>query len=139
MSDRHNAKIIFLGNSKEKSICYDIERLVKNKVINVCGETSIKKLTGIISNCNLIITNDGGPLHIAVGLGVKTVSIFGPVNEIVYGPYPEDKEHIVISRKDLKCRPCYKKFKYTKCENRQCLDLITVSEVTEAAEKLIKK
>ena len=136
--EKYNAKIILLGNSNEKEICSFVCNSVKKNMINLCGATSIKELMGVIAKCNVIITNDGGPLHMAVGLGVKSVSIFGPVDEVVYGPYPDSKEHIVISRKNLECRPCYKKFRYVKCDNRLCLDLIDVEEVFEASESLIE-
>ena len=137
--EKYNAKVILLGNIKEKVICDSIVDVAKGKVINLCGATNIKELMGIIAKCRIIITNDGGPLHIAVGLGVKSVSIFGPVGEVVYGPYPDNKQHIVISRKNLECRPCYKKFRYVKCNNRLCLDLIKVEEVLEASGSLINK
>ena len=73
----------------------------------------------------------------AVGLGLKTVSIFGPVDEKIYGPYPINKDHVVVSKSDVSCRPCYKKFKYKICENRTCLTSIKPEEVLEAADKLL--
>lgn len=136
---RHGAKIILLGNKKETEICKDVQASMKNDVINYCGKTSIGEFIALISKCSLIITNDGGPLHMAVGLGVPAVAIFGPVDEKVYGPYPSDNKHVVISKKNLACRPCYVKFKYKRCEDRRCLDLITVEEVLKAAEEILKR
>jgi ADP-heptose:LPS heptosyltransferase len=75
----------------------------------------------------------------AAGLGVKTVSLFGPVDEKTYGPYAADDKHAIISSKNLPCRPCYKKFKYNECDKKLCLKEITVDEVFQAAEKMIKK
>ena len=72
----------------------------------------------------------------AAGLGVKTVSIFGPVDETIYGPRPS-KDNIVVSKKDLACRPCYRNFKYKKCDDRLCLNGITVGEVLQACEKAL--
>jgi ADP-heptose:LPS heptosyltransferase len=75
----------------------------------------------------------------AVGMGVNTVSIFGPVDENIYGPYPYGPNHAVISKKDLKCRPCYKKFKHNVCKERPCLKGIGPEEVLAAAECLLAK
>ena len=136
---KYEVKIILLGNSEEKTICEYIKNNTKDNIINFCGKTNIKELMSVISKCKLIITNDGGPLHIAVGLRVKSVSIFGPVDERVYGPYPKSENHVVISIKNFKCRPCYRKFRYTKCDNRLCLDLISVEEVLKASGSLIKQ
>ena len=75
----------------------------------------------------------------AVGVGTKTVSIFGPVDEKIYGPYPGDSDHVVVSKKNLPCRPCYRKFKYSICERRECLDTITPEDVLDAVDKVLAK
>ncbi|MFH1046625.1 MAG: hypothetical protein V1727_06675, partial [Candidatus Omnitrophota bacterium] len=65
----------------------------------------------------------------AVSQDVRTVSIFGPVDEQVYGPYPQGGRHIVVTR-NIPCRPCYRRFKVPECKlNRQCIRDITVDEV----------
>ena len=134
---RHGAKIILLGDKKETEICKDVQASMKNEVINYCGKTSIGEFIALISKCRLIITNDGGPLHMAVGLGTPAMAIFGPVDEKIYGPYPSDSQYVVIAKKNLACRPCYVKFKYKRCEDRRCLDSITVEEVLKASEKIL--
>lgn len=137
--DRYGAKVVLLGDRKETDICTDMGRLMKHKPVMACGKTTLSNLLGIISRCNLIITNDGGPLHIAVGLGVRTVSIFGPVDEKVYGPYPAGSDHVVVSKAGRACRPCYRKFKLNMCEERSCLKDIGVEEVLKAVDRLLSK
>jgi ADP-heptose:LPS heptosyltransferase len=73
----------------------------------------------------------------AVAIGVKTVSIFGPVDEKIYGPYPLNSSHIVISKTNLPCRPCYKKFKHNVCDDRMCLKGIEHGEVMKAVDTLL--
>ena len=75
----------------------------------------------------------------AVSIGKRTVSIFGPVDEKIYGPYPKDSDHIVISSDGMSCRPCYKKFKYNVCKDRLCLKNIKTEKVLEAASALLSK
>ena len=97
--------------------------------LDLTGKLNLKELAAVINESKLLICNDGGPLHMAAALGVKTVSVFGPVDEAVYGPYPPDAKHVVV-KKDLPCRPCYKDFRFTGCvNNRRCLEGITVDEV----------
>ena len=137
LAEKHGAKILLFGDSRDTAICQEIKRLAKNRVIDACGKTSIGEFLGLASRCRLIITNDGGPLHMAVGAGVATVSLFGPVNERIYGPYPASPRHITVAV-DMPCRPCYKNFKYIKCEMRRCLADIKTEDVLNAAEKLLK-
>jgi len=139
LTERYNAKIVLFGNLRENDISVEVEKAVKSRIVNLCGKTSIGEFLGILKRCGVVVTNDGGPLHMAVAVGAKTVSIFGPVDEITYGPYRDDYNHIVLSRHDLTCRPCYRKFKYKKCENRRCLDLIPVEEVAGAVGKILSR
>ncbi len=75
-------------------------------------------------------------MHMAVALGVKTVSIFGPVDEKVYGPYPPSRDNIAIAG-TVDCRPCYKNFRYPICKNMICLESINPSVVLDAVRKVL--
>ncbi len=130
-------KILLLGDEPERPIADIISAAVKGKVIDLVGKTSLEELTAVIENLNILITNDGGPLHIAIALGVKTVSIFGPVDDLVYGPYPKSAKHIVI-KEDVSCQPCYQDFKTPICDkDRECLKNISVDRVSQAVRSLI--
>ncbi|MDO8536100.1 MAG: glycosyltransferase family 9 protein [Candidatus Omnitrophota bacterium] len=137
--ERYGVKVLLLGDPKEVDLCDNIQGAMKHEAISSCGKTSLRNFLGLLNRCALVVTNDGGPLHMAVGLGVKTVSIFGPVDEKIYGPYPPGPNHIVVSNFDMPCRPCYRKFKYTPCEDKLCLKLIGVEDVLLAVEKHVSK
>lgn len=131
------AKVILLGEPLERPIADFIKSSTKSSFIDLVGKTELTQLIALISNCQILVTNDGGPMHIAVAVGIKSVSIFGPVDEIVYGPYPESSKHIVI-KNNIQCRPCYREFKLPVCPiNKQCLNSITVDEVFDATRRLI--
>ena len=67
-------------------------------------------------------------MQVAVAVGTPTVSIFGPVSEIAYGPYPPGEKHLVVAR-DLECRPCYRNFSLRECREGRCLGDVTLDEV----------
>lgn len=132
-----DASILLLGDESERPIADIIVNAAASKVIDLVGKISLEELPAIINNLSILVTNDGGPLHIATALGVKTVSIFGPVDDLVYGPFPTNKMNIVV-KKDIPCRPCYRDFKLPPCEHeRQCLTNISVDEVFNALRRLI--
>ena len=96
-------------------------------------------MISIINNIQILIANDGGPLHIAVALNKKTVSIFGPVEPKVYGPYPPDQSRHIVLRRVLECTPCYSKFRLSPCfKNKWCLENIDVEEAYSAVVNLLK-
>ncbi|MFA5350420.1 MAG: glycosyltransferase family 9 protein [Candidatus Omnitrophota bacterium] len=136
--DEFGAKVVILGDEPERKIAEVMVHAMRNKPIDLTGKTGLDILPGIIKNCNLLITNDGGPMHMAVALGVRSVSIFGPVSETVYGPYPGKWTHIAL-KWDMTCRPCYKNFRLAVCDkDRECLRQISVDTVFGAAARLLK-
>lgn len=135
--DKYDAGIILAGSGEEKAVIDQIESLMKNRPIKAIN-LPLLDFFALLERSALLVTNDGGPVHMAAALGVKTASIFGPVDEAVYGPYPKNhKKHVVI-KKDLPCRPCYKKFRLPQCQRGlECLRSITVEEVFAAVNRLL--
>ncbi len=125
------AKVILFGGPTEKKLIKDTTLKMRNRPI-VAPEMKIREAACLIKRCKLIVCNDGGLLHIAVSQNISTVSIFGPTDDNVYGPYPASEKHIVL-RSNVDCRPCYKRFKLPDCDTRKCLEDISVEEVFKAA------
>jgi len=138
LSDGLRAKILLFGSKPEAGVCSYISSGLKNDVINLCGKIDLEEFCAAVSLCNLVITNDGGPFHIAQALGKKAIVLFGPVDEKVYGAYPVT-DNCVIFSKHISCRPCYKSFRFSGCNlDKQCLREIGVDEVFLAAKSLLK-
>jgi len=131
LTNTNKYKIILFGSKEEADICDYIAGRMKSNTVDLCGKTGLGQFAAVLERCKLLIANDGGPLHMASALGVRTVSIFGPVDEKVYGPYPASDEHITLTG-GVECRPCYKNFRYKECDELKCLDAIESSKVLEA-------
>lgn len=137
--EKYAAQIIILGDQKEKEALFFLENKLKYPVINLGGQTTLGQFAAVVGQSQILITNDGGPLHIAVALGKKTVSFFGPVDPKVYGPYPPDESRHIVLRKELECSPCYKNFRMPACQrSRECLESIKPEEALEAVGKLLR-
>ncbi len=134
--EKFSAKIILMGNQKEIELCGPVKSMMRSPVCFACGETAIGQFAALLKSCRVNIVNDGGPLHVAVAVGAKTVSIFGPVDEVVYGPYPPSDRHLVVN-KTIACRPCYRRFRRAECSHISCLGSIEVEEVLEKVGRLL--
>jgi ADP-heptose:LPS heptosyltransferase len=108
---------------------------MNNSVVSLVGNTTIGQYLALLSRCHLVVMNDGGPLHMAVAAGTKTVSLIGPVDEHVYGPYPVNGHQIVTT--PIACRPCYRQFRRADCEHIGCLAQIQVDDVFKKAENIL--
>ncbi len=137
LQDELKVKIILFGSKSEEKLCEGILQGLSQAAINLCGKIGLEEFSGAIALSSLMITNDGGPFHIAQALNKKAIVLFGPVDEKVYGAYPLT-DNCTVFAKTISCRPCYKSFRFSGCNlDRQCLREITVNEVFLAAKKLL--
>jgi lipopolysaccharide heptosyltransferase II len=136
---RKGMNVAVLGDSKEETLCKDVINHMKEKPLFVENALTLDKYCSVLDKCDLVLCNDGGALHMAVALDVKTVSIFGPVDPAVYGPYPLSENHKIITNDYLSCRPCYNKFKLPECNNDiRCLSDIDADQVADKCREILK-
>jgi ADP-heptose:LPS heptosyltransferase len=136
----HSAKILVIYGPEERYLEQNDAIKLFNPDLRFAACSDIKQLTAILESCDLLIGNDSGPIHLAAALKIPTVSIFGPSNHLVSSPWGE--KHKVV-RKDLPCSPCYGRFSVRfKCKNKnrqECLKSISVEDVLNAVEPIIKE
>ncbi|KJJ84024.1 lipopolysaccharide heptosyltransferase II [Candidatus Omnitrophus magneticus] len=132
-------QICILGAHSERVLCETVANKMKFKPSFIENDLDIKKYIALLSLGALVITNDGGPLHLASALGRKVVAIFGPVDENVYGPYPKDKNcNRVLTVDGLQCRPCYKNFRLSACKlNMLCLYGVHPNDIIKECGELL--
>jgi len=129
---RNNIRVIITGTEKDLAQADTLINHVKEtKIINACGKTNLNQLACLIKRCNVYVSADSAPLHIAVAIKTPIVALFGPTDPLRH--LPPVKECMVI-KKNLNCSPCYK----SKCKSKKCMHLITPEEVYEAIKQLIK-
>lgn len=96
---------VIIGSPEDVPAAEALMKSSKHEHINLCGKTSLKELPALISNFKLLVTNDSGPMHIAVAAGVRCVAVFGPtVKNLGFTPYDETSR--VAEVEGLECRPC---------------------------------
>lgn len=133
--ENFDAAVILMGDSKEEELCREVVNLAHFPLYFAVGETSVLQLAALFMQCQMAIVNDGGPLHVAAAVGVKTVSIFGSVDPQVYGPYPI-ANHTVV-QKGLPCQPCYRRFRQALCGHISCLGELSVDEVLRKVKNIL--
>ena len=122
-----NAAVVLIWGPEEEKLVKDIQNLMEENVL-IAPQTKIRQMAALCKRCGLVICSEGGPLHIASSQGTRTISIFGPVNEKVYGPYPQGEDNVVLAS-PIECRPCYSRFKLPECDTRRCIEAISVDTV----------
>lgn len=94
------------------------------QIFDASGRTSLHQLVGLLSRCQLLLTNDTGPMHLAVGVGTTVIDLsVGHVDHHETGPYGPG--HWVV-QPDLACSPCG--FDQV-CAHHACKDRLVPEEV----------
>lgn len=121
--DELSMTILFTGSRQDFPAIDEICRRMKNRgTINLAGKLDLKQLASLYARCDILISTDTGPMHIAAAMECPVVALFGPTAPWRTGPY--GSEHQVV-REDLNCSPCFKR----KCSHRTCMKEITVGKV----------
>ncbi|MGB5848144.1 MAG: lipopolysaccharide heptosyltransferase II [Ignavibacteriaceae bacterium] len=111
----------------------DVEKIkseLKDDIV-VSHETDVDEMAALINNCDVIIANDSGPMHIAAALNVPTLGLFGPTDPEKHGPYSANSDYII--REDLHCIICNK----LACPyNHECMKELQADEVMLKVEQL---
>ncbi|NGX59962.1 MAG: ADP-heptose--LPS heptosyltransferase 2 [Chlamydiae bacterium] len=127
-----NVTIVFFGDQPTAPLVKQICVGLGPRVINLAGLTSLREVATLISLCEVLLTNDSGPMHIADALGTKIVALFGSTNEIVTGPYRTGK----VIHKHVECSPCYQR---TCPIDFRCMKEIEADEVYQTILGMLKK
>jgi heptosyltransferase-2 len=126
--------IIIFGGPNEKDIAKDIEKYLIEKGVenykNLAAQITINELITQISNLDLFITGDSGPMHLAAAFQIPTVAIFGPTKDNETSQWMNEKSMIV--KKNLDCQPCMKRTCPLKHHN--CMKMVVASDVLRAVE-----
>ena len=130
LSDQYD--IVIFGGPDEQDIALDIEKLLIKKDVknykNLAGQTTIPELINHISNLDLFITGDSGPMHVAAAFEVPTVAIFGPTKDDETSQWMNEKS--IIVKKNLDCQPCMKRT--CPLQHHNCMNLIKAVDVLDS-------
>ena len=126
-------KPVFFGGPMDTEMVQEAVAFMETKPIIATGAFSIGALAAAMRRCSLIITNDSGPMHVAISQKVPIVAMYGPSSPKLYGPYTQDATIVTAIPP---CMGCATGMKH-KCDDMRCMTNLTVEQVTEAAEKML--
>ena len=87
---RLGARILLTGSTAEIPFGEALAGIAKVETINLIGKTTLMQLGALIESCDLYLTCDSGPMHIAAAVGTPTIALFGPTSPTRHGPYGEN-------------------------------------------------
>ncbi len=136
--------LLVFGGPGDAPLTSQVARRAGERGFDLGGRTSLLELAGGLLSCDLLVTNDTGPMHLAAALGVPVLALEGPAD--VHQTRPLGSRVRLVGRFDLPCVPCVK----NECPrrgsgyeladaSRECLRLIDVDEVEAAARSMMNE
>ncbi len=133
LAETLRVKPVLFGSAGEIPIVEEIRRAMKFPAVTLAGKSTVRQMMAAFTHCQLLVTNDSGPMHVAAALRVPVVAIFGPTNPATTSPVGANAVHIVYRKVD--CAPCT----YRVCPiDHRCMEGISVEEVLEVIKREVK-
>ena len=128
-------KVGLIGSDAEADYVQTLDAMLSahgDRVRNFAGLTSLGSLMALLSRADCMLSNDSGPLHLALALEVPVVGLFGPVHPNHNAQLGHKKRKIILY-KPILCSPCVHYVSPPPCggDNR-CMKLITPESVVHA-------
>jgi heptosyltransferase-2 len=119
--------VAIIGAKGEEDLARSIAARIRTNTVVCSGQTTVRELMALTKRCQLFLTNDTGPMHIASAFEVPTVAIFGPTDWQATAAFGG---RFRVVRKDVACAPCLLR----ECPiDHRCMTGVAVDDVYDAA------
>jgi heptosyltransferase-2 len=98
--------MVFGGRGDDEERASLIADRMRHRPLVMAGRAELADTAALLERCQLFVTNDTGPMHMAVALAVPVVALFGPTNPVKFGPFSTLKK---VLRHRHPCPTCWKK------------------------------
>ncbi|HYA28630.1 MAG TPA: lipopolysaccharide heptosyltransferase II [Acidobacteriota bacterium] len=136
LRQRFDCQVMIFGGADDANVVAEVRDRCAGAAISLVGEISMRELPAAIRRCRVFVTNDSGPMHIAVAEKISTVAVFcATTPDLGFYPYSHDA---VVVEKTLPCRPCAS-HGGRRCPlgHEACIRLVQPETMLQAVEKLL--
>jgi ADP-heptose:LPS heptosyltransferase len=133
--EKFNARILLFGVASESKSAAEMMQLTNNKgrVTDLTGKTDLKQLTGLLKECDYLVTNDTGTMHLAAALNTKIIGLFF-AHAHPFETAPFSSGHLIFQAR-ISCAPC----SYgVHCSNIVCIEKVLPEHILRFVENHIE-
>jgi len=133
--EKFNARILLFGVASESKSAAEMMQLTNNKgrVADLTGKTDLKQLTGLLKECDYLVTNDTGTMHLAAALNTKIIGLFF-AHAHPFETAPFSSGHLIFQAR-ISCAPC----SYgVHCSNIVCIEKVLPEHILRFVENHIE-
>ncbi len=120
------ASLVAVGSARDRPLVDALKRHLRPvELLDFCGRTRLKQLAALALQCDLMISNDTGPLHLAAAAGARVLGIYTCTSPTLTGPYGP---HVATVQSCVWCAPSFVK----RCRRLDCMDELSPDRVWPA-------
>lgn len=132
------ACIAINGVEAEAGVVGEVMDHMRQPAIDLCGKLSLSGLCGLLERAALLVSNDTGPLHLALAIGAPCVGIYWFSNLYVAGPLVHKKHRIALSLQ-VRCPVCGAENMNSRCPHDvSFVAQVSVDDVLQLAFDLLR-
>jgi len=138
LKDKYTCDVLIFGGPDDVSTGRAIQEGCGRAAIDFTARFTLAELPAALDGCDVLISNDSAPMHMAVARGVPVVALFCATTPAL-GFYPFSAKSIVV-QKDLHCRPCGSHGGH-RCPlgTYACIEGLRVDTIIEAVERVLER
>lgn len=115
---RFGGSCIFIGAGEDTTLSHVVMKRLEGASHDLTARTSLPRLAAFLSQCDVMVGNDTGPLHLAAALGRPCVAPYTCTRVALHGPYTSLRGVVETT---VPCGGSYRK---------SCPDMICMPELT---------
>ncbi|MCC2972702.1 glycosyltransferase family 9 protein [Massilia sp. IC2-476] len=121
------------GTDGEAALVRQVAACMRHPCVELTGRLGLGGLCGLIERAALVVSNDTGPLHLALAIGTRAVGIFWHTNLVDGAPLRPGLLRAAVSAQ-VRCRTCGLDNRAVRCQHQPSfVDEICVDEVLRHA------
>ncbi len=138
------ATLLITGSAADRELAALVATRLPRKPLDLTGRLGVRETMALLARLDLFLSPDTGPMHMACAVDTPSVTVFGPSDPARYfsgGSGAPGSRHVVV-RAELWCAPCNlirKPPAECAAGTPECLKLVTVDAVYEAAARLLRE
>jgi ADP-heptose:LPS heptosyltransferase len=133
---RAGATVAVVGGRDDSELSKELLASMRRSAVDLAGRIGLGGLAGLLSRCNVLVSNDSGPLHVGAAVGAATVGIYWCGNLINAG-LPFRARHRPLISWRLTCPVCGADCTRLECPHEASFVAdVPIEEVSRAALEL---
>jgi ADP-heptose:LPS heptosyltransferase len=134
-------RVLLCRGLQDEAVVAEIRNRLHTEVVELDTGDNVGHLAGLLQRCDLCVSNDSGPRHLAVAVGTPSLALFRQFHDREWQVYPEGDRCAILRSNQLcpVCPPgtCLDKLPASKKFGSHCLRMVSVERAVAKVNEIL--